>query len=219
MALNTLPNLGAGGAGFQGDDLGSAAAMVKELQGFRVELLTGAGANTKINVAAIRSEDTILSAINNNASTLTDQTANMSIVSVKASGTLTLSGVVALDACTVNGKTYTFQAGDPTKYGQVKVGVSDDASAINLAAAINAYETSNDAYLANGGAKVSAARTSSGVVTVTAVADGTSGNSIGTTGSTHITAGGATLTGGTDTGGVKCTNATNQLLLFWFNKR
>lgn len=214
MALYSNNSLGDGGTGFQGDGPNSAAAIVKELQGLNVELLAGTTKDTKINLAAIRQEDTIIKALNNNAGTITDITSTMSIVSVKASGTLTLTSVVATDACSVNGMTYTFQAAAPTSYGQVQVGGTDAASATNLAAAINAYETRV------GNSYEVVATADSTVVTVTARAEGTAGNAITlTTSDGTIVVSGATLSGGTATGGVQSTGATDQIIMFWYNKK
>jgi hypothetical protein len=214
MALYSDVSLGDGGTGFQGDGPKSAAAMIKELQGLNVELLAGANANTKIAVAAIREGDTILKCLNNNAGTITDKTSTMSIVSVKASGTLTLTSAIATDAFSVNGKTYTLQAGAPTGYGQVQVGGTDTATATNMKNAINAYET----RVGNSYAVV--ATSNSNVVTITARVDGTAGNAITiSSADSTIVASGATLANGTATGGVMSTDATNQLILFWYNKQ
>jgi len=214
MALESNSNLGAGGSGFQGTGPGSAASIINELKGLKYALLAGANADTKIDLAAIRSEDTILMALNNNAGTITDETANMSIASVKAFGTLSGDTVIATDAVTVNGKTYTFQAAAPTSYGQVQIGEDDDGSMSNLADAINAYETSVE----KGGADV-VATVASAVVTITAVVEGTAGNAITiSSADATITASGANLTGGTATGGVLCSDATDQLIMFWFDK-
>lgn len=215
MSKETNAQLGHGGIGFQGDGPGSAAAMIKELQGFNVELLAGAGADTKIDVAAIRSEDTIIKALNNNAGAITDITGTLSIETLIASGTLTGTTVVADDTVVVNGMTYTFQAGVAAGYGQVQVGGSDDDSMANLADAINAYEGS----LAKDGDEVSANAVTT-VVTVSAAVAGAAGNAFDiSSGQGSIVASGATLAGGSDTGGIQSTGATDQVILFWYNKQ
>ena len=82
---------------------GDAVPAVKELQGLTISLLTGASADTKIDLAAIRDEDTIITCLNNNAGTITDVTNTMSINSLKATGTLTLDTVVEDETATVQG--------------------------------------------------------------------------------------------------------------------
>ena len=183
--------------------------ILKELQGFSVSVLTGANADTKIDLAAIRTEDTVISAILSDGTTLTDITADHSIVDLRASGTLTLGTVVANNTATVNGRVFTFKA-TPTGVQEVALGADADAAAANLAAAINAVE----------GNTVTASAASN-VVTVKANAEGTGGNAIAIVGGSNVTASGATLAGGSATGGVKFSSstATKQVLLFWFNKR
>lgn len=216
MALEQNTQLGVGGAGMQGNAPGSVAAMVKELQGFSVSLLAGAAANTTIPLAAIRKEDTVISALNNSAGTLTDITANISINSVNASGTVTAGTVVAGDTVTIAGLTYTLVS-NPTviaagDYSKVKVGASATEAATNLAAAVNAREGSRTALVI--------ATSAVAVVTITAVAEGVAGNSIALTEvGTTFTVSGAVLAGGTATGGIKSTSVTNQVILYWFNKK
>jgi hypothetical protein len=214
--LESNNQMGAGGIGMQGDGPGTAAATIKELQGFNVELLAGALADTAIDVAAIRSEDTILKCLNNaTGGVLTDVTSTMSINTLYATGTLTLSTAIAGSTAEVNGVTYTFQAGVPTAYGQVQVGADDTESAVNLATAINAYETS----IAHGAATVSAT-SAIAVVTVTASMEGVAANAYTLVGGDGtVVASAATLTGGTATGSVQSTGATDQLIMFWYNKK
>jgi phage tail sheath gpL-like len=211
--LEKISQLGVGGAGMQGQEPGSAAAAIKELQGLSIELLAGAAANTKIAVAAIRPEDTILKAINNNAGTLTDITANVSIDDPRAVGTITLSGAAAGQTVTVAGVTYTAVAGVAANSSQFSVAGDDTADATALAAAINASENGRDTQQVT-------ATSAAGVVTVKAVADGTSGNAITLVKvGAGITVSGATLAGGTATGGIRSTGITNQIILHWFNKK
>lgn len=213
--LESIDNVGDGGAGMQGDGPGTVAAAIKELQGLNVTLLAGALADTKIDVAAIRSEDTILTCLNNAAGTITDVTDTMSINTLFATGTLTLSTAIAGSTAEVNGVAYTFQAGAPTSYGQVQVGADDTESAVNLAAAINLYEAS-----IGSGAPEVGATSALAVVTVTATAEGTAANAYTLAGGDGtVVASAATLGGGTATGGVQSTGATDQLILFWLNKK
>jgi len=61
MAFEKVPHLGEGGTGFQGTGLGTAAAMLTELQGLTRSVVSGAGAATNIAVTGIATEDTIVS--------------------------------------------------------------------------------------------------------------------------------------------------------------
>ena len=212
MALETNSELGKGGSGMHGTALGTAAAMIKELQGLSIELLAGQTTPTKHPLAAIRPEDTIIKALNNAAGTITDITANVSIVDPRATGTVTLATAVAGNTVTVNGLVYTGVVGVPANYTQFSVDTSDTAAAASLAAAINTRE-------ANGNYAVTATA-ALGVVTVKAVADGTAGNAITLAKvGTPVTVSGATLANGTATGGITSSSTTNQVILFWTNKR
>lgn len=216
MSLDQNPMLGHGGTGFQGTGEGSAAQAIKELQGLRVSVLTGAAANTKINLADIRQRDTILSALNNNAGAITDVTGTVTIEDLRAKGTITVGTAAANDTVVVAGQTFTLVAAatvvDQADYATVKIGANANETAANLAAAINKWQACKNV------ATVSASATTN-VVTVTAVAEGTAGNAITLveTGSS-FTISGATLAGGSATGGIKSTGATNTLILFWFDK-
>lgn len=81
MALEQNPDLGHGGTGFQGTGSGSAARMIKELQGLRQVVLAGAAANADIAVAGIKTTDTILSAIEFEAGVPVDRTSVTAIAS------------------------------------------------------------------------------------------------------------------------------------------
>lgn len=104
----------------------------------------------------------------------------------QASGTLTLSSVVATNTCVVGLVTYTAVASGATG-AQFNVGASDTITAANLAAVINA-----DANQAG----IVTASSSGAVVTVQALPAGKIGNTIILTGSTNITASGAHLASG-----------------------
>ncbi len=107
---------------------------------------------------------------------------------VPASNTLTLVSVVATNACTVAGVTFTAVASNPTSV-QFLVGASDTATALNLAAAINANATTKGIVDAD---------TAAGVVSVFSLTPGLTGNFIPLAGGTNITIGsGSTLLGGT----------------------
>lgn len=216
MSFEQNAQLGKGGAGLSAAEAVNAATMLKELQGLSIDLLAGAAANTTLALAAIRQEDTIVKALNNNAGAITDITANISINDCRAFGTVTVGTVVAGDTVTVAGLLYTLVSNvtvvAPGDYSKVKVGASANDVAANLAAAINARESNRTQQVL--------ATASTNVVTVRAVAEGVAGNSIalvevGTT----FTLSGAVLSGGTATGGIKSTSVTNQVILFWFNKK
>lgn len=136
---------------------------------------------------------------------------------VKATQTLTLSGAVAGDSAEVDGSLYTAVAagtGTTAKSDEFEIGGSDTISAENLVAVINLRENRPD-----GGGNIVASNVA-GVVTITAVFFGTVANSVTIVGSSNITAGGATLSGGVATGGqVRASSAFDQLMLMWFNKR
>jgi hypothetical protein len=107
---------------------------------------------------------------------------------------------------------YTFRAtpSDSASTYEVALGANPTAAAANLAAAINRYE-----------AGVLVATSAAAVVTIRSVADGTAGNSYTTVGGTNVTAGAATLAGGTATGGIKVSSSTSggKLVVVWYNKR
>ncbi len=103
----------------------------------------------------------------------------------KASGTLTLSGVVATNTCSVAGTTFTAVASGATGQ-QFNVGASDTLTAVNLKNVINATVAST----------ILVATSNGPVVTVTAADYGAMGNGFPITGGTHITASGSTLSGG-----------------------
>lgn len=212
--LEAISQLGAGGAGYQGQEPGSAYAAIRELQGLSIDLLAGVAANTKINVAAIRPEDTVLKALNNNAGTITDISGTVTIDDPRATGTITLSGVTAGQTVTVDGLVYTAVTGTAANFTQFSIdGATDTLDAAALAAAINARENARDTQ------KVTATPAAA-VVTVRALADGTAGNSIPLVkNGAGITVSGAALAGGTATGGIRSTGVTNQVILFWFNKK
>lgn len=185
--LESLASIGQGGSGLAGTAPGSVFAAFKEMQGLKISLLAGAGAGVKNNLAAIRPEDTIVAALNNNAGTITD----VSFVSgVKASGTLTFASAVNTDTFVVNGVTFTIKtapvAGVMT---DVAVGATNALMAAYAAAAINAFFGATDASVT--------ATAAAAVVTVTAAVTGTAPNSYTLVGGARITASAATLASGT----------------------
>lgn len=209
MSMNNVPSF-RGGAGVT-----NLPAVLAELQGLTQSLLAGAAANTKIDLAAIRMEDTIIGAINNaTGGVLTDVLSTLSIVDTHAVGTITAASVLAADTATVSGRVFTAVGATavPASNLEFSIGASDTICAANLAAAINAAE-------ANDAASNITATSAAAVVTIRAVADGTAGNAITlATSNARLTKSATTLLGGTVTGGIKSTGATDQLILTWFNK-
>lgn len=109
----------------------------------------------------------------------------------KASGTLTLASVVAGATAQIGFQTFTAVASGATG-NQFNVGLSDTATAMNLAAVVNANSS-----LTN----VVSASSSGAVVTVMSQSYGNTGNQIGLVGSTGngtITASAAHLSGGAE---------------------
>lgn len=218
MTLANISQVGKGGAGYQGQGPGTAFAALKELQGLRVSLVTGGGANTKFALAGLTSKDTLVSVINNNAGTLTDVSANAIISDTRATGTVTAAAAgTAGDTVTIAGLLYTLVAANavvaPQDKSRVKVGTTAAELATNLLNALVAREASRI-----DGQKVSATRNAA-VITLTAVPDGTDGNALALVEvGNSITISGATLTGGSATTGLQVSSVTNQLLVTWFKK-
>lgn len=215
MSLQSLAKVHAGGD--VGEDGGASASALKELQGLTISLLTGANANTTIALAAIRQEDTVVKALNNAAGTITDVTSTISINNTHATGQITLASVEVGDTVTVNGTVYTAiaQGSTPANYKQFALAGTNTLTAVNLAAAINAGEKSKPVV------KV-VATASTAYVNLVSRLDGTAGNAlvlVSSNGTRLAVTGSGTLTGGTATGGIKSTSATDQIILFWFNKR
>jgi phage tail sheath gpL-like len=112
----------------------------------------------------------------------------------QASGTFTLDTVIATDAVSINGVSFTAVASGATG-NQFNVGADDTETAENLAAAINASATA----LVSGYVTASSAAE---VVTVTSVFYGLAGNAITIeSADATITASGARLEGGAEDAG------------------
>lgn len=210
------------GGGVGGNDAIPAALV--ELQGLRQTLVVGATANTKMDIAAIRTEDTIIGAVAfpHASGEPVNQLANITIVDTHATGTVTVAAVNADDTVTVNGNVYTFKAAPASALHVKRTAGDNTANAAALAAAINAYENRYTGSTTNAAAVVAVA--ASAVVTITAKVDGAAGNSItlaSSNGTRLAVTGSGTLTGGSDTGGIKCSAnlSANSLMVTWFNKR
>lgn len=207
MALQSLSQAGKGGSGIP-DQIPAA---LKELQGLTVTLVDGATSGTKINVAAMRSEDTILSIIEHIAGVPTNDRASIAtIADVRASGTLTVGSPSAGATFVVGGITYTLRASADPLLNEVTIGANAAGTAANIAAKVNQNDPTRIIATSN-----------SNVVTFRAVAEGTGPNAYTLVGSTGLTASGATLSGGTTTGGFSLSSSTasNKLVVTWFNKR
>lgn len=171
MPLATLPsNFGRGGSNLTD---GTLLAILRELQGRTVSVVTGAAAGTKMNVAALRTEDTLHAAIvhtDASAAAIVDDVANLTIQETRATGTLTVASVVNGNSCVVNGVTYTFRT-TPTGPTDIKILGTDALNAAALAAAINTYENRYTSSVGRNPAAVIASANAA-VVTITSVVDG-----------------------------------------------
>lgn len=199
--LNSLSKVTVGDPG-QGPFLSLVSAL-NEVRGLTVSLIAGASGGTKMNLPAIRREDTILKALNNNAGTVTDVSF---VEGAKATGTLTFASAIANDTFVVNSVTFTIKAAPVAGVlTDLFVLSTNTLQAQAAAAAINAYfgYTSGVVTAVAVGA----------VVTITATASGTAANSYTTVGGARITAGGATMAGGTADAGITIsdTRATGTL--------
>lgn len=126
--------------------------------------------------------------------------------SIAATGTLTISAQPAAgDTVTIGGTTYTFESAITSTPNQVLIGSSPAATLANLAGAINA-ETGNGQAAGTTYSQGTQANTSASVsgttattLSLQAIANGASGNSVATTNSnaSSLSFGGSTLTGGT----------------------
>jgi hypothetical protein len=211
MTMQSLSGIGYGGAAGNRLNL-----ILQELQSRKSEVVNGAAAAAAITISGMEEDSTIKSVIMYAAGVPSDVTAEASCVDRRATGTLTLTGLVAGDVVGVNGKNYTAIA-NPGIYQnltprQFVVGATDTLTAVNLAAAINSQDTDLTATSATT------------VVTLRARVRGTGGNSLAlvVTGSnSHAARSAATLAGGTATGGFRLstTNSTgNKLVIDWMAK-
>lgn len=118
---------------------------------------------------------------------LDNGTATGDVVGVKATGTITFSGLpVANETIAVNGTTYTFKATAATAT-EITIGADATATASNTAAKIDANDSAVDAVNV------------AGVVTISAANTGEYGNAITLAESaTNTAVSGATLSGGVD---------------------
>lgn len=173
---------------------GTLAGALKELQGLNITHIAGAAANTKIDIASMRIEDTIIAAlVEDDVSGVTsgDDKANITIQTTAAFGTITVSGnPVAGETFVVNGATYTFRSTFTNAAREVKITAGDNtAMASAIAAAINGWENRKLDGIGATGTNTPAvvATSNAGVVTVTSVVDGV-GNGVVLTGTVTVLA-------------------------------
>ena len=192
MTMQTLPaSFGKGGTNLTD---GTLYNTLRELQGLSVTVVAGAASNTAMAIPALRLEDTLLAALisTDAGGAMANDVANMVIQPTAAFGTLTVSGnPVDAETFVVNATTYTFKT-TPTAATHVKIVAGDNnAMALNVKNAINAYETR---YVETTGYRVAnvVATVATNVVTITSVVDGL-GNGVVLTGTVTVLA--ATGTG------------------------
>jgi len=160
-----------GGSGL-GDQL---PKIVRELAGYTITAVAGAAAGTKINVAALRLEDTLLAVIvgTDAGGAWADDVANCTIQGTKATGTLTISGnPVADETMTIGGDVFTWKAAaNVADIKHVKITAGDNtAMALSLSNAVNAWQNRYDG--SKQVAPLIVASPAAVVVTFTAVMDG-----------------------------------------------
>lgn len=159
---------------------GTLYNIISELMGHRQITVAGATAATKIDVAAMKPEDTLESVIN--LADGLDDTANCTIASVSAAGVITMTDVpTAADTVTVNGIVFTFVAA-ATLEDEVTIGAGEEATGDNLADVMNAYNTNHpDTF------NVTSVSDGSGAVTCTSIPDGVGNGPVVTDTGTTIT--------------------------------
>ena len=102
---------------------------VRELQGIRVDLVSGAAADINASVGEIKPEDTLVSAINNNGGTLTVvDPATLTIADGFARGSALFNTVVNTDEITVNALSYVGVSGVKANNTEWSVDTSDAAA-------------------------------------------------------------------------------------------
>lgn len=154
------------------ENLGAIHPKVKnalqELQGLTVDLVAGAALGINAAVVGIKPEDTILSALNNNAGTISAVVpSTLTIADGFARGSAVFLTVIATDEITVNALSYVGVAGAKASTAEFSVDTSDEAAVIDLADSINTRDGANVTAVANGD-----------TLEITAVVEGTAGNAI-----------------------------------------
>lgn len=127
----------------------NVGSILKELQGLRIAVVNGAGANTKMDIAAMRTEDTIVSAMRmlDTWAAPTEDLANITIQSTKAGAVFTISagGPTNGETFIIGPDTYTFKTtGTATAATHVNLGVSNSVTLDNMVAVVNAYQNKRE---------------------------------------------------------------------------
>lgn len=179
--------------------------ILTEVQGLAGSYVAGAAAGTKMNIAKLRTVDTVFAALigTDAGGAWTDDSANITIQPTKATGTLTFTTILNNDTFTVNGALYTFKD-TPTAIRDVKRTAGDNnANALAANSAINTWENRRlNTQKPNAPAVVATVLTN--VVTLTATTDG-AGNGISLVNSANATVAG----NGTASATATCVSVVN----------
>jgi hypothetical protein len=142
----------------------------------------------------------------------TDIYALLTDTGVPATGTITSNGtnVTATDTVTVGATTYTFVSTIGATNGNVLKGSSTAASLANLVSAINFTTGEGTTYIGTAANASATAAVSGNVITVTAIVNGYSGNTVALS---TVNAGTLTVSGATLAGGVPASNGLMEIIL------
>lgn len=141
---------------------------MREMQGLRSTLVASGSLGINVAVAEIKSEDTLVSAINNLAGVLTvKDVSTLTIADAFARGSAVFATAIATDILIVNGLTYTGVAGVKSDNTEFSVDTGDDETVTDLVDSINSRDSANVTAVANGD-----------TVEITAVLEGTGGNAL-----------------------------------------
>jgi hypothetical protein len=225
MSMVNVKNLGFGGTGIP-DALPKAVA---ELQGMKMQVVTGAAANTVVPVSGMDPEDHIGSVVN-----LTDLVdvalSTISIAERNAKATITaLTTAVDGDKVTVNGRVYTVKdvivsTSYNTPPGVIPVDITPSGTDAEVLAKRTAQAImSGDATLTASVGLNAASPPAMVVITVKVRQPGTAGNAYTLTETGNgFTVSGATFAGGSAVGGGGFSSSTSlagkKLLVCWYDK-
>ena len=193
---------------------------IKELQSENFALVSGELADTLLAVADMRIWDTIVKVLDNNSGVFSDETANCTIADLAATADVVVSTGVVGDSVTVDGLTFVAKTIGTTVLSNsltgalpigFSLGATDAATAENLAAAINSV-------VGRRGDNGFSATVDTATVTLKSNLQGTAGNGVVVTDNGGGLTASGNFAGGTDTGGILCTNATNEVHITWLKK-